>query len=414
MATDKGVLSQIWKRAVRIVQRVSPGRGMRRLIARCLYSVRTCAWPRNVDPPNNEQAAFPPTSGRRQLIGKLGTLPVLSLFLPTLARGESKTDKEPMRRSIIITQSDAREYARLKALNLQAPEVRVQQKKMSVGNIGDLTVSRLISGSNLIGINMHPRDLDYVDDLARHYCTEERVFMTLKKLEEHGVNTIVLKDHNFRQIRLQRYWQEWRGDMQWLADVITTDIDKFEKLLVEHLDLGASGAYLWGCASDLWYHEKKPGKIIKAFEIMKQYDITVGIGAHRIEPIMFCEREGLKPDFYFKTFHHDRYWSAHPPENRRYLEMLTKESDHHAEYHDNMFCHNAEETAAFMQDIKVPWIAFKVMAAGAIPPEDGFKYAFAHGADYICVGMFDFQIDEDVMYTHRAVAAAQQRKRPWI
>ena len=41
---------------------------------------------------------------------------------------------------------------------------------------------------NLIGINMHPQDLDYVDDLARHYCTEERVFMTLKKLEDRRMN----------------------------------------------------------------------------------------------------------------------------------------------------------------------------------------------------------------------------------
>jgi len=354
------------------------------------------------------------TSGRRQLIGKLATLPVLSLFLPTSARGAAKKDKEPTRRPIIVTQPDAQEYARLKALDLKDPKARAKQKKMAVGKIGDLTVGRLISGSNLIGINMHPRDLDYVDDLARHYCTEERVFMTLKKLEEQGVNTVVLKDHNFRQIRLQRYWQEWGGNMQWLADVITTDIDKFERLLVDHLDLGASGAYLWGCASDLWYHEKRPDKIVRAFEIMKQYDIPVGIGAHRLEPIKFCEAEGLKPDFYFKTFHHDRYWSAHPPENRRYLEMLEAESDRHTHYHDNMFCHNAEETAALMQDVKVPWIAFKVMAAGAIPPQDGFNYAFAQGADYICVGMFDFQVDEDVIHTHRAIAAAKKRKRPWI
>ena len=345
---------------------------------------------------------------------RLAALPVLGLLLPESSQGSAKTDKGDTPRAIIVTPTDSQEYARLKSLDLESPECKAKQQKMSCGKIGDLTVSRLISGSNLIGINMHPRDLDYVDNLARHYCTEERVFMTLKKLEEQGVNTVVLKDHNFRQIRLQRYWQEWGGDMQWLADVITTDIDKFERLLVDHLELGASGAYLWGCASDLWYHEKRPDKIVRAFEIMRQYDIPVGIGAHRLEPIKFCEAEGLQPDFYFKTFHHDRYWSAHPPENRRYLEMLRAESDHHAHYHDNMFCHNAEETAAFMQDVKVPWIAFKVMAAGAIPPLEGFSYAFAHGADYICVGMFDFQVDEDVIYTHRALAAAKNRKRLWV
>ena len=94
--------------------------------------------------------------------------------------------------------------------------------------------------------------------------------------------------------------------------------------------------------------------------------------------------------------------------------MYEKESDDHAEYHDNMFCHNHEQTVAFMQDVKVPWIAFKVLAAGAIPPEEGFKYAFESGADFICVGMFDFQVEEDVKLTQETVAKAKGRKRPWI
>jgi len=147
---------------------------------------------------------------------------------------------------------------------------------------------------------------------------------------------------------------------------------------------------------------------------MRKYDIPVGIGAHRLEPIVFCEREGLEPDYYFKTLHHDRYWSAHPRDKRRFMEMFEADSPTHDEYHDNMFCHDHEETVAFMQDVKVPWIAFKVLAAGAIPPEDGFKYAFDSGADFICLGMFDFQVEADVIYTHRALAAAKQRKRPWI
>jgi len=57
---------------------------------------------------------------------------------------------------------------------------------------------------------------------------------------------------------------------------------------------------------------------------MKRYQVPVGIGAHRFEPIAFCVREGLVPDFYFKTLHHDRYWSAHPPENRRDLEITNR------------------------------------------------------------------------------------------
>src|SRR5512147_2377440 len=92
------------------------------------------------------------------------------------------------------------------------------QTNMPRGKIGSLSVSRLISGSNLISPNMHARDLLYLNALAGHYNTEKRVFETLGTCEECGVNTIVLKDHNFRNMKLSRYWDEWGGTMQWIAD----------------------------------------------------------------------------------------------------------------------------------------------------------------------------------------------------
>ena len=351
-------------------------------------------------------------TNRREILGSLGALPFLGMASSSKAKSQDKIDA--MTGPTFITKSDKLDYERLKALDLNDSEVAVKQKKMPVGKIGNLTLGRLISGSNLISMNMHARDLEYVIDLAANYNTEERIFMTLKLCEEYGINGIVLKNHNFRQYRLSNYWKDWGGRMKWLADVITTDIDNYEKLLVEHLELGASGAYLWGGASDTWYYQKKQGNIIRAFEIMKKYDIPVGICAHRLEPIVFCEKEGLKPDFYMKTLHHDRYWSAHPKANRRFMEMYEKESPDHAEYHDNMFCYDCEETIEFMQDVKVPWIAFKVLAAGAIPPEEGLKLAFAGGADFVCLGMFDFQVKQDVELALKAIAESKNRKRPWI
>jgi len=353
---------------------------------------------------------------RRELLGTLGVLPLVGALSYSASGAQSQKKEEQVdavTEPTFVTRSDKEEYARLKGLNLSDPQVIARQKAMPVGKIGELSVGRLLSGSNLISLNMHARDLDYVAALAANYNTEERVFMTLKRCEEHGINTIVLKNHNFKQFRLARYWDEWGGKMQWFADVITTDINQYEKLLVEHLGLGASAAYLWGGASDTWYFQQKQGNIVRAFEIMKKYHVPVGIGAHRLEPVAFCQREGIRPDFYFTTLHHDRYWSAHPKENRRFIEMFEKDSPDHAQYHDNMFCHNPEETVAFMQDVKVPWIAFKVLAAGAIPPEDGFKHAFEGGADFICVGMFDFQVKQDAELAQKTIAEAQRRKRPW-
>jgi hypothetical protein len=363
--------------------------------------------------PAQKKAFSADRPNRRDLLGALGVLPLAGVFADPGSEGKPDNDVDAVTQPTFVARSDKEEYGRLKALDLNDPEVVARQKSMPVGKIGKLFVGRLLSGSNLISMNMHARDLDYVTALAANYNTEERVFMTMKRCEEHGINTIVLKNHNFKQFRLSRYWDEWGGRMQWIADVITTDINQYEKLLVEHLELGASAAYLWGGASDTWYYQKKQGQIVKAFEIMKKYHVPVGIGAHRLEPVAFCQREGLQPDFYFTTLHHDRYWSAHPRENRRFIEMFEKDSPDHLQYHDNMFCHNPEETVAFMQDVKVPWIAFKVLAAGAIPPVDGFKYAFEGGADFICVGMFDFQVKQDAELARETIAKAKDRKRPW-
>ena len=65
-----------------------------------------------------------------------------------------------------------------------------------------------------------------------------------------------------------------------------------------------------------------------------------------------------------------------------------------------------------MFNVTKPWIAFKVLAAGAIPPQRGFRYAFENGADFILVGMFDWQIAEDVQIT-KQVLTGLQRLRPW-
>ena len=85
----------------------------------------------------------------------------------------------------------------------------------------------------------------------------------------------------------------------------------------------------------------------------------------------------------------------------------------HPDLADNMWV-NPDETVDFMAKVDKPWIAFKTLAAGAIPPRMGFSSAFRNGADFICAGMFDFQVAEDVKVALDAIAKCEQRKRPWL
>ncbi len=129
-------------------------------------------------------------------------------------------------------------------------------------------------------------------------------------------------------------------------------------------------------------------------EIAKARGVPSGVGAHDLDAIRLCEANKIPADFYIKTLHHHDYPSV----------KLN---------HDSMWCKNPEETIEFMKTVEKPWFAFKVMAAGAIPPEDAFPYAFRSGADFVLAGMFDFEIEEDVAIARQALAAAQGRPRPW-
>jgi len=81
--------------------------------------------------------------------------------------------------------------------------------------------------------------------------------------------------------------------------------------------------------------------------------------------------------------------------------------------HDSVWEETPRETAAFMAEVTKPWIAYKVLGAGAIHPNEGFRYAFENGSDFLCVGMFDFQVAEDVEIARRALDRAQGRARAW-
>jgi hypothetical protein len=146
---------------------------------------------------------------------------------------------------------------------------------------------------------------------------------------------------------------------------------------------------------------------------MRSQGYLAGMGAHSIQVPIACETAGIKPDYYFKTMHHDKYWSAHPREFREEFSVDRERSLDHNKFHDNIFDVFPEQTVEVFNQIDVPLFGFKVLAGGAIEPEDGFRYAFENGADFICVGMFDFQIVEDVNLVIGILNKDLNRSRPW-
>jgi hypothetical protein len=282
---------------------------------------------------------------------------------------------------------------------------------LPTGRIGDVEISRLIIGGNLIGGWAHARDLLYASELFKAYNnTEEKIFETLELAEEHGINTMLM-DHRQIDVVL-KYKRERAGEIEIISSVIPEENNPAVHI-AEAVDKGASLIYVHGGFCDSMLKHRKMDVFVKALEAIKGQGVPAGIGSHSLEVPMFCEKQGLNPDFYVKTLHHDKYWSAHPRANRDSFDPISLNSDNSFESHDNMWCTNSDETIEFMKNIEKPWIGFKTLAAGAIHPSEGFKFAFENGADFIAVGMFDFQVTEDAIIARDVVAGIKDRQRPW-
>jgi len=175
------------------------------------------------------------------------------------------------------------------------------------------------------------------------------------------------------------------------------------------IDFGVDIIQVQGNWCDWLVRDKKTDVIQKMLERIRSQGYTAGLGAHTIDSLIGCEENGIIPDYYMQTMHHDNYWSAHPRENRVAFEVDGEKSLDHNRFHDNCFCLFPDRTVEFVNRTKVPVMGFKVLAAGAIEPKDGFKWAFENGADFVCVGMFDFQVVEDV---NIAMETLQNINRP--
>ncbi|HOD81240.1 MAG: hypothetical protein BWX88_01144 [Planctomycetes bacterium ADurb.Bin126] len=262
--------------------------------------------------------------------------------------------------------------------------------------IGKITLGRILLGGNLLTHYTHSRDLKYVYKLAAAYNTPEKIMETISIAEAHGMNATVIHTVPWALDTLKKHREQNGSKLQWIICPTTSPVDTHK--YVEHcrqlVDMGADALYFWGVHGDQFC--TKPEVIARTVDAVKELGIPYGVGGHKLDVVKACEKAKVNNDFYIKTLHHHNYPSA----------KLGRGGD-------AMWCEEPNETVEYMKSVSKTWIAFKVMAAGAIPPRNAYTFAFQSGADFALSGMFDFEIPEDAKIACEVLATVKDRARPW-
>ncbi|MFB3923052.1 MAG: hypothetical protein ACE145_15120 [Terriglobia bacterium] len=262
-------------------------------------------------------------------------------------------------------------------------KVKEPVKGLQRGKFGKHEISRLIIGGNLISGSAHAGELLYQSALMTHYFTTEKILETLTLAEENSINTMLMRADPHIMEHYRKFTRERGGKLQWIAQSAPEQGDPVENAKRAR-DAGAIAIYLHGNVSDNFVKQRKAEEIGRILHGFRQAGLMAGVGAHLLGTVQGSEQAELDPDFYMFTINRVNYYSSAPG-----------------------------EIAAFMKNIKKPWIGFKVLGAGRDKPVEGFQHAFEKGADFLAVGMFDWQVRDDTAHVQEMLAKGIARDRAW-
>jgi hypothetical protein len=342
-----------------------------------------------------------PSLDRRAVMMNLVSLPVLGGFVFAVAKNHGwKSFEEADLEETVDAMSGP-------TIKVNAPIDLAQLKKpIPKGRLGDLEIGRIICGGNLISGFAHSRDLIYVSQFLKTYFTEKKVMDTFWLCEQCGINSTAVSVRPECIEILDKYWKSG-GTMKWIAPTYPKEQDYRTNINLA-IDNGAGAAMIMGNVGDEWARSGKFELIAEVLDYIKSKGVPAGLAGHELATIKGAEEHNCGAEFYMKTLHSRDYWSWQPDQEKHKMII-----DNYAI--DNYWERTPEETIAFMESIDKPWIAFKTLAAGAVHPKKGFRYAFENGADFICVGMFDYQIVEDANILTGVLDSSNfSRKRAWL
>ena len=243
---------------------------------------------------------------------------------------------------------------------------------MQMALLGDYQVSRLICAGNPFGGYAHGGNLAYLAKLFKAYFTVDKIAETLQICHANGINTTLIETEDNILAALDLYEKRMGERIQWICQIPP---DRKHLGLMKHMkqqiqiaaDNGAICAFIQGQVTEVFFDRNMTEELRELIALMRDKGIVPGVCSHKPGIIERADGLNLGADFYMLTLNRVGYNCDDPKAAKRAMKLIDK-----------------------------PFISFKVLGAGRDEPEAGFRNAFEAGADFIAVGMFDFQVEQNV------------------
>jgi hypothetical protein len=249
-------------------------------------------------------------------------------------------------------------------------------------HIADHQITRLICAGNPFGGYAHTGEFKFVSQLLLHYFTPEKIAETLHLCLQNGINTTLTSvlPHILEGLELS---EERAGRrIQWIAQIPPdrTNGGDYVKYAEDHIRLAARHkaicGFIQGGQTQKMLEAGQEDLLRRFIDLMRELGITPGVCSHQPWCIEKAEELDLGAEFYMLTINKVGYQCDDPAEATRVIRSIDK-----------------------------PFIGFKVLGAARDAVKPGFQHALDAGADFLAVGMFDFQVKENAELVTSLTAA---------
>jgi hypothetical protein len=252
--------------------------------------------------------------------------------------------------------------AAMRSLDAAAAEA-TRPWTMPTIRLGNVEVSRLILGSNPFFGCAHREG-----DLGRQmldYYTDDRILSVLDQAAELGVTAVAAPPSPGWLAVYERFVRRG-GRLTWIAQPHGS-AKGMKKEIETCAKGGAKACFIQGHRVEEQFDQKAYDVVRGWIEHAKSLGMAAGMASHRPETHLIAEKLGFPADFYFQCFFR---------------------VDQHPE---NYALECREKAVATVRAITTkPVVAYKILGAARLEPQEAFAYAFKNIAakDGVCVGIY--------------------------